>query len=489
MTIDGLRTPSLQAQEIYIGGQWRQANAGRTLTVVNPSTGALVGTIPDCDAADTREAINAAVAAGGAWRARTAADRSEFLERWYKLIIENQDDLGRIMTAEQGKPLAEAVGEVRYAASFVKWFAEEARRVGAKGVPAPEANRRIMITKEPIGVSAAITPWNFPSAMITRKAAPALAAGCPIIVKPSELTPFSALALVKLAQQAGLPAGVMNVVTGRPETIGGELTSNAAVRMISFTGSTRVGALLMRQSADTIKRLGLELGGNAPLLVFDDADIDVAVAGAMASKFRNAGQTCVCANRILVQDGIFDEFAARLAKEVVKLRVGDGLSPGTTIGPLINAAAVAKTSAHLDDALAKGAKSYAAAENSMDKARFVTPTVLTGATSAMRLAVEETFGPVAPLFRFKHEEEAVELANDTPYGLASYFFTENIHRAFRVAEKLEFGMVGLNTGVISMEVAPFGGIKQSGLGREGGELGMDEFLETKILHVGNLKPN
>ena len=487
MKIIGLNRTDLLIARTCIGGEWRSARAGRTVDVNNPATGEVLGTIPDCDAIDTRAAVDAAAEAFPAWRARTAGERSALLERWNALILENLADLARIMTAEQGKPLAEAEGEIRYAASFVKWFAEEGRRVGGHEVAAPERNRRIFVRKEPIGVSAAITPWNFPAAMITRKCAPALAAGCPVVVKPSELTPYTALALVKLAEEAGIPAGVFNIVTGLPQAIGSELTSNPKVRKLSFTGSTRVGALLMRQCADTIKKLSLELGGNAPLIVFDDADLEIAVASTMASKFRNAGQTCVCANRIFVQDGIYDEFAARLAAAVRALKVGPGDAPGVTTGPLINAAAVEKVHAHLDDALSKGAKTFATAESEMDPARFVAPVVLTGASEKMRLASEETFGPVAPLFRFRDEQQAIELANSTPFGLASYFYTRDLSRAFRVSERLETGMVGLNTGSISMEVAPFGGVKQSGLGREGGREGIEEYLETKTFHIGALE--
>lgn len=482
-----LNDPTLFTEAAFIGGAWVAAASGRMVAVDDPATGAIIGAIPDCDAADTRAAIDAAKAAFGPWRTRTAGERAALLERWHALVLENVVDLGRIMTAEQGKPIAEAEGEIRYAASFIKWFAEEARRISGHDMPAPEASRRIFVTKEPVGVSAAITPWNFPAAMITRKCAPALAAGCPVVVKPSELTPFTALALVKLAERAGFPAGVINIVTGMPQEIGGELTANTIVRKLSFTGSTRVGALLMRQSADTIKRLSLELGGNAPLIVFDDADLDLAVTSAMMSKFRNAGQTCVCANRILVQDGVYDAFAARLGKAVAALNVGPGHMPGVTTGPLINAAAVEKVQAHVDDALTRGARAYAVAENTMDAGRFVAPVVLTGATAQMRLASEETFGPVAPLFRFTHEEEGIDLANDTSFGLASYFYTENLHRAFRVAERLEAGMVALNTGSVAMEMAPFGGIKQSGLGREGGREGIEEYLEPKAFHIGGLK--
>lgn len=482
-----LNNPALFVERAYIGGAWVGATSGATVPVDNPATGAIIGTVPDCGEADTQAAIDAAEAAFPAWRARTAADRAAVLERWHALVLENVADLGRIMTAEQGKPVAEAEGEIRYAASFIKWFAEEARRVDGGMIPAPEANRRILVMKEPVGVSAAITPWNFPSAMITRKCAPALAAGCPVVVKPSELTPYSALAMAKLAEQAGFPAGVFNIVTGMPAAIGGALTASPVVRKLSFTGSTRVGALLMRQCADTIKRVSFELGGNAPLIVFDDADIDLAVASTMVSKFRNAGQTCVCANRILVQDAVYDQFAEKLAKAVSALNVGPGDQPGSTIGPLINAAAADKVKAHVEDALGQGATLFAQAPEGAAGERFARPVVLTGATRDMRLAEEETFGPVAPLFRFTHEEEGIELANATSYGLASYFYTENLHRAFRVAERLEAGMVALNSGSIAMEVAPFGGVKMSGLGREGGHAGIEEYLETKAFHIGGLK--
>ncbi|MBV2151203.1 NAD-dependent succinate-semialdehyde dehydrogenase [Sphingobium sp. AS12] len=482
-----LSNPALFVERAYIGGAWVGAASGASLPVDNPATGAIIGTVPDCSAADTQAAIDAAEAAFPAWKARTAGDRAGMLERWHALVLANLVDLGRIMTAEQGKPTAEAEGEIRYAASFIKWFAEEARRVEGGMIPAPEANRRILVMKEPIGVSAAITPWNFPAAMITRKCAPALAAGCPVVVKPSELTPYSALAMAKLAEEAGFPAGVFNVVTGLPTAIGGALTASPVVRKLSFTGSTRVGALLMRQCADTIKRVGLELGGNAPLIVFDDADIDLAVASTMVSKFRNAGQTCVCANRILVQDGVYDQFAEKLARAVSALNVAPGDMPGSTIGPLINVSAADKVKAHVEDALSHGATLFAQAPEGATGERFARPVVLTGATRDMRLAEEETFGPVAPLFRFTHEDEAIELANATSYGLASYFYTENLHRAFRVAERLEAGMVALNSGSIAMEVAPFGGVKMSGLGREGAHAGIEEYLETKAFHIGGLK--
>ncbi|TAK99150.1 MAG: NAD-dependent succinate-semialdehyde dehydrogenase [Rhodospirillaceae bacterium] len=484
-----LADPSLLIESAFIGGKWCSAAGNETLDVEDPATGAVIGTVPNCNGLDARAAIDAAAAAFGAWRRRTADDRATILERWHSLVMENASDLARIMTAEQGKPLKEAEGEIFYAASFVKWFAAEGRRISGHSAPTPHVDRRILVMKEPIGVSAAITPWNFPAAMITRKCAPALAAGCTVVVKPSELTPYSALALARLAERAGLPPGVLNIVTGLPEAIGAELTSNATVRMLSFTGSTRVGAMLMRQSADTIKRLSLELGGNAPLIVFDDADLDLAVAGAMASKFRNAGQTCVCANRILVQDKVYDAFAARFGRAVEELKVGIGGMAGSTIGPLINTQAVTKVREHLDDALAQGAvvSAVAAASAGLDARRFVTPVVLSGATMDMRVAREETFGPIAPLFRFRDEAEGIAMANATPFGLAAYFYTENIHRAWRVAERLEVGMVALNTGSIAMEMAPFGGIKQSGLGREGGHEGIEEYLELKTFHIGGLK--
>jgi succinate-semialdehyde dehydrogenase/glutarate-semialdehyde dehydrogenase len=447
----------------------------------------VIGTVPDCDAADTEAAIAAANAALPAWKKRTADERAVILERWHDLMLASTADLARIMTAEQGKPLAEAEGEIRYAASFVKWFANEGRRVSGHDIPAPTSDRRVLVSKEPVGVCAIITPWNFPAAMITRKIAPALAAGCTVVIKPSDLTPFSALALVVLAERAGVPAGVVNIVTGLPDAIGSALTASPVVRKLSFTGSTRVGSLLMRQSADTLKRLSLELGGNAPFIIFDDADIEAAVAGAMASKFRNAGQTCVCANRLLVQDGIHDRFVARLGEAVRALRMGDGRDAGVTIGPLINAAAAAKAAAHVEDALARGAVVMASAPGGDPRGNFVRPVLLTEATPDMRLASEETFGPVAPVFRFRDEAEAVALANATPFGLASYFYTNDLHRAWRVGEALEFGMVGLNTGSIAMEMAPFGGIKASGLGREGGREGIEEYLESKAFHWAGLK--
>ncbi len=480
-----LQDPSLLAQLAYVDGHWVAADSGATLDILDPASGQVLARVPAMDVLDTRRAIDAAERAWPAWRARPAAERAALLERWYQAMLDNLDDLALIMTCEQGKPLNEAKGEIRYGAGFVKWFAEEARRVYGDTLPAPSGDRRLLTLKQPVGVCAAITPWNFPNAMITRKCAPALAAGCPIIVKPSDLTPLSALALAVLAERVGIPAGVFNVITGLPAGIGAELTGNPAVRKISFTGSTAVGRLLMRQSAEHIKRLSLELGGNAPFVVFDDADLEQAVAGVMLSKFRNAGQTCVCANRILVQDGIYARFAARLVQEVAKLTVGNGLEEGVTIGPLINPAAVAKVKRHIEDALGQGASLLCGAIPAGDSP-FVQPTVLGDCHAGMVLANEETFGPVAPLMRFTDEAEALALANATPYGLGAYYFTQNLARSWRFGEALEFGMVGLNTGIISMEVAPFGGVKQSGLGREGSKYGLDEYLEIKAFHIGGL---
>ncbi|MBB2188466.1 NAD-dependent succinate-semialdehyde dehydrogenase [Gluconacetobacter azotocaptans] len=479
-----LNDPGLFRQQAFVDGAWIDAADGRTIAVDDPATGEIIGHVPACGTAETRAAIEAAGQAQADWKRRAPAERAAVLTVWHDLILENSEDLARIMTIEQGKVLAEALGEVRYAASFFKWFAEEARRIDGAVLAPPARDRRILVLKEPVGVSAAITPWNFPLAMITRKCAPALAAGCSMVVKPSELTPFSALAVAVLGERAGVPAGLFSVVTGMPEAVGAELTGNPAVRKLSFTGSTRVGAILMQQSADTIKRLSLELGGNAPFIVFDDAACDLAVQGAMASKFRNAGQTCICANRVLVQSGIHDRFVAGLLDEVAGLRVGPALDPASTLGPLINDAAVAKMRAHVEDALERGAR-YASAPLCVE-GRFVSPVVLTGVTTDMRIAREETFGPVLPVFRFETEVEAVRIANATPFGLASYFFTASLDRAWRVGEALEFGMVGLNTGAISMESAPFGGVKQSGLGREGGHPGLDEFLEIKSFHIGGL---
>ena len=436
--------------------------------------------------AETRGAIEAADAAFIAWKKRTHAERAKLLEAWHDLMLANIDDLSLLLTSEQGKPLAEAAGEIRYGASFIKWFAEEARRINGATIPSPTPDRRIVVLKEPVGVCAIITPWNFPTAMITQKVAPALAAGCTVVIKPSDLTPYSALALAYLAEQAGIPPGVINVVTGMPDGIGEELMRNTTVRKISFTGSTRVGSLLMRGAADSVKRLSLELGGNAPFIVFDDADIDRAVDGVILSKFRNGGQTCVCANRILVQDAVYDEFAAKLSRRVTLMRVGNGTDPGVDVGPMINQAALLKIERHVADAVAKGAGILAKAEAVAEGVQFATPVVLGNATVDMLVASEETFGPVAPLFRFKTEEEGIAIANGTPYGLAAYYYTEGLKRSWRVAEALEFGMVGLNTGAISTEVAPFGGVKQSGLGREGAQAGIDEYLEMKSFHIGGL---
>ncbi len=481
-----LSDPTLLREAALIGGDWLAAGAMPSIEVTSPASGAPVGHVPDCGRAETEAAIAAANASWSDWKARTAHDRAALLERWHALVLANVDDLARIMTAEQGKPLAEAEGEIRYAATFIKWFAEEGRRVGGRTIAAPERDRRIIALAEPIGVSAAITPWNFPAAMITRKCAPALAAGCPVVIKPSDLTPFTAIALIELAMRAGFPKGTISLLTGKPDAIGAAITASPVVRKLSFTGSTRVGALLMRQSADTIKKLSLELGGNAPLIVFEDADLDLAVRATIASKFRNSGQTCVCANRILVADAVHDAFAGKLARAVSELVAAPGDEAGSTIGPLINAAAVAKVSAHYDDVLALGGTLVAEGQGRED-GNFVRPKVLTGARPDMVLAREETFGPLAALFRFTSEDEALELANATEYGLASYFYTRDLSRAFRVAERLESGMVALNTGSLAMEMAPFGGIKQSGLGREGGHAGIEEYLETKAFHIGGLE--
>ncbi|MDE1146424.1 MAG: NAD-dependent succinate-semialdehyde dehydrogenase [Azospirillaceae bacterium] len=483
----GLADHDLLRDQAYVGGAWVDADDGGTIDVDNPATGEILGTIPAMGAAETARAIDSANAAWGAWRARTAKDRAVVLRRWYDLIMAAQDDLGRIMTAEQGKPLAEAKGEVAYGASFIDWFAEEGRRVYGDTIPSFANDKRIVVTKEPIGVVAAITPWNFPIAMITRKVGPALAAGCPIVVRPSEVTPYSALALAVLAERAGVPAGVLNVVTGHPKPIGGELTSNAIVRKLSFTGSTPVGKLLMKQSADTLKKLSLELGGNAPFIVFDDADLDAAVEGAMASKYRNAGQTCVCANRLLVQDGVYEAFAARLAEAVGRLRVGNGAEKDITTGPLINGAGVEKAERHVADAVEKGARVAMGGHRHALGGNFFEPTILLDVTPEMVVAREETFGPVAPLFRFKDEAEAIHMANDTEFGLAAYFYSRDIGRVWRVAEALEYGMVAINEGILSTEVAPFGGVKQSGQGREGSKYGIEDYLEVKYLLMGGLK--
>lgn len=470
-----------------IDGRWQDAGSGGKHEVVDPATQNAIGTVPDMGEAETRVAIEAAERAFKPWKRKTHTERAALIEAWHALMIEHQEDLARILSAEQGKPLGEARGEITYGASFVKWFAEEARRIGGTTIPSPTPDRRILVLKEAVGVCGIITPWNFPNAMITRKVAPALAAGCTVVIKPSEFTPFSALALGVLAERAGIPAGVVNIVTGMPAGIGKALLESETVRKISFTGSTRVGSLLMRGAADSIKRLSLELGGNAPFIVFDDADLDLAIDAVMISKFRNGGQTCVCANRILVQSGIYDAFAEKLAERVRALKVGPGTQDGVAIGPMINRAAIEKIERHVADAKAKGGKILAESETMPEGSQYARPVVIGEATTEMLLASEETFGPVAPLFRFEREEEAITMANGTPFGLAAYFFTEGLSRAWRVGEALEFGMVGLNTGLISTEVAPFGGVKQSGLGREGSHLGIEEYLEVKTLHMGGLR--
>lgn len=470
-----------------IGGGWGSAADSKRFAVLNPADGSELATVPDCGAAEAQQAIDAAAKAFKTWRKTLASERSTVLRRWAELMLANQEDLARLLTAEQGKPLAEARGEVAYAAGFLTWFAEEGRRSHGGVVPSHKADARIVVMKEPVGVVAAVTPWNFPLAMITRKVGPALAAGCTIIIKPAEDTPLSALALARLGEQAGVPAGVVSVVTTKsPADVVGVWMKSPVVRKFSFTGSTATGKLLMRQSADTVKRISLELGGNAPLIVFDDAEIDQAVRGTIASKFRNTGQTCVCANRILVEDGIYDRYAEALAKAVAAMKVAPGVEDGAAQGPLINAPALAKVERHVTDAVEKGAKVLTGGKPHERGGLFYEPTVLTGMTTDMALATEETFGPVAGLFRFKGEEEAIALANDTETGLSAYFFTQNLGRAWRVAEALEAGMVGINEGVISTEVAPFGGVKQSGLGREGASEGLDEYLESKYVLFGGL---
>ncbi len=481
-----LNKPSLLRQQAFLAGRWCDADSGATFAVTDPATGEVIGHVPDMGADETRRAIDAAQAAWAGWRRRTARERSAILRRWNDLMLAHADDLAAIMTAEQGKPLAEAKGEIAYAASFIEWFAEEGKRVNGDTLQSPAGDKRLLVVKEPIGVCAAITPWNFPAAMITRKAGPALAAGCTMVLKPAEGTPFSALALAALAEEAGVPAGVFSVLTGDARAIGGELTANPVVRKLSFTGSTEVGRLLMAQSAPSIKKLSLELGGNAPFIVFDDADLDAAVAGAMASKFRNAGQTCVCANRIYVQAGVYDAFADKLVAAVRALKVGPGTEPGVEQGPLIDAAALDKVEAHIADAVALGGRVLTGGRRHALGGTFFEPTVVAGARPGMRVAREETFGPLAPLFRFETDAEVVQMANDTEFGLASYFFSRDIARIWRVAEALEYGMVGINTGLISNEVAPFGGVKQSGLGREGSSYGMDDYLAVKYLCMGGL---
>ena len=481
-----LKDASLLRQQAYIDGAWCDADAGASVPVTNPATGEQIGTVPKMGTAETRRAIAAATQAWPAWRGKTGKERSIILRKWYDLMMANVDDLGMIMTIEQGKPLAESKGEIAYAGSFIEWFAEEAKRVNGDTLASPAKQNRIVVIKEPIGVCAAITPWNFPAAMITRKVGPALAAGCPIVLKPASATPFSALALAALAERAGVPKGVFSVITGASKEIGAEMTSNPTVRKLSFTGSTEVGRQLMEQGAATIKKISLELGGNAPFLVFDDADLDAAVQGAIDSKYRNAGQTCVCANRLYVQDSVYDAFAEKLVAAVKKLKVGNGLDAGVSQGPLIDAAAVKKVEEHIADALGKGARLLMGGHRHALGQSFFEPTVLADVTSDMQVAKEETFGPMAPLFRFKTEEEALAMANDTEFGLASYFYARDIGRVWRVAEGLESGMVGINTGLISNEVAPFGGVKQSGLGREGSKYGIDDYLVIKYLCMGGI---
>ena len=484
-----LNDPDLLRHQAYIDGQWCDASNGDVTEIFNPANSKSLGSVPNIGGAQTREAIEAAQAAQPAWRALTAKERAARLRKWYELMLANQEDLARIMTAEQGKPLTEARGEVLYAASFIEWFAEEAKRVYGDTIPGHQPDKRLIVTKEPIGVTAAITPWNFPAAMITRKAGPALAAGCAMVLKPAPQTPFSALALAVLAERAGIPAGLFSVLPAdaeRSREVGAELCANPIVRKLSFTGSTGVGIKLMEQCAPTLKKLSLELGGNAPFIVFEDADLDAAVEGALVAKYRNAGQTCVCANRLYVHEAVYEAFAEKLAAAVAKLRVGPGDEAGVVIGPLIDGNAVAKVQAHLADALEKGAKVLQGGKAHALGGHFFEPTVITGVTADMRVAREETFGPLAPLFRFSDEAEVVRQANDTEFGLAGYFYTRDLGRTFRVAEALEYGMVGINTGLISNEVAPFGGMKASGLGREGSKYGLDEYLEIKYLCLGGI---
>ena len=481
-----LKDGTLFRERGYIDGSWSPADSGATLPVHNPATHETLGGVPNMGAVETRRAIDAAAKALPAWAARTAKDRSTVLRRWFDLMLANQEDLAILMTAEQGKPLAESKGEIAYAASFIEWFAEEGKRLYGDLIPGHQADKRIMVLRQPVGVVAAITPWNFPAAMITRKAGPALAAGCTMVLKPATLTPYSALALADLAARAGIPAGVFNVVTGSAAAIGGEMTGNAKVRKLTFTGSTDVGKKLMVQCAATVKKLSLELGGNAPFIVFDDADLDAAVQGAIASKYRNTGQTCVCANRLLVQAGVYETFAAKLKEAVGKLKVGDGLAGVTDQGPLIDANAVAKVEEHIADAVSKGATVALGGKRHALGGTFFEPTILTGATPQMLVAREETFGPIAPLFRFETEAEAIAMANDTEFGLAAYLYTRDLARSWRVSEAIEYGIVGLNTGIISTEVAPFGGVKESGTGREGSKYGILDYTEMKYVCVGGV---
>lgn len=481
-----LQDPDLLKTRCLINGQWEDADSGQTIAVTNPATGETIATVPDMGAAETRRAIEAAEAARHAWARQPAKARAARLRRWFELCMQHQDDLAIILSSEQGKPLAEARGEIAYGASYFEWFAEEARRVYGDIIPSASSSQRILVLKQPIGVCAAITPWNFPNAMITRKAAPALAAGCSFVIRPASATPLSALALGELACRAGLPDGLFNVLTGNARAIGAELTGHDTVRKFSFTGSTEVGRTLLAQCAGTVKKVSMELGGNAPFIVFDDADLDAAVAGAMLSKFRNAGQTCVCANRLYVQAGIHDRFVARLAEAMSTLKVGNGLAEGTQIGPLIDDAALAKVREHIDDAVAQGASVQAGGKPHALGGLFFQPTLLSGVSQQARVAREETFGPLAPVFRFEHEEEVIRWANDTEFGLAAYFYTRDLGRSIRVAEALEYGMVAVNSGVLSNEAAPFGGVKHSGLGREGSRYGIEDYLEIKYLLLDGL---
>ena len=481
-----LKDPSLLRKAAYIDGEWVTADSRSTLDVINPATGESLATVAKVGARETSRAVAAASDAFPDWRDKTAQDRCDLLRKWHDLLLKHQDDLALLMTLEQGKPLKEARGEIAYAASFIDWFAEEGKRIYGDVIPQHEKGKRLLVLKQPVGVCAAITPWNFPAAMITRKAGPALAAGCTMVVKPASATPLSALALAELSHRAGIPRGVFNVVTGSAEEIGTELTSNPLVRKVTFTGSTETGKKLLIACSDTLKKVTMELGGNAPLIVFDDADLDAAVEGAIASKFRNNGQTCVCTNRFLVQSGIYDDFCHRLAEKVGELKVGNGLAEGTQLGPLINRAAIDSVEADVADALSKGAELICGGKRHSLGGTFFEPTVITGATTEMNIAAHEIFGPVAPLYRFEHEEEAISLANETRYGLASYFYTRNLACAWRVSEALEYGIVGLNTGLISTAVAPFGGIKQSGIGREGSKYGIEAYLEIKYLCIGEI---
>ena len=481
-----LKDPSLFRQQCYVDGAWVDADDGGTIEVDNPADNSVVGTIPKMGAAETRRAIEAANDAYPDWRARTGKERAAILRKWYELVMENQEDLAVLMTTEQGKPLAESMGEIVYGASFIEWFAEEAKRIYGDTIPQHQHDKRIVVIKEPVGVVASITPWNFPNAMITRKCAPALAAGCTVVAKPATQTPYSAFALAELAERAGIPKGVLNIVSGASSEIGGEMTSNPIVRKLSFTGSTEIGKLLMEQCAGTVKKMSMELGGNAPFIVFDDADIDSAIVGAMQSKYRNAGQTCVCANRIFAQDGIYDRFTGKLAEASAALKVGNGLEEGISTGPLIDIRAVEKVESHIQDAVAKGARVVVGGGRHSNGGNFFEPTVLADVTPKMIVSKEETFGPLAPVYRFETDEDVVKMANDTEFGLAAYFYTRDVGRVWKVAEQLEYGIVGINSGIISTEIAPFGGMKESGIGREGSKYGIDEFVEVKYLCMGDI---